>query len=276
MAVKRYKPITPGLRFKTSLVFSEITDTKPEKSLVKGKKRDSGRMLTGRLSVRRRGGGHKKKFRLVDFRRDKHNIEAKVVSIQYDPNRTANIALLSYKDGEKRYIIAPEGLKVGSIVVTGDKALLSEVGHTMKLKDMPVGSIVHNVELEPGKGAQIARAAGAFVQISGFEKDKAIVKMPSGEIRLINSECYATFGAVGNQDYKNVLIGKAGRSRWLGKRPKVRGVAMNPIDHPHGGGEGRTSGGRHPVSPWGLPTKGYKTRNPRKVSSKLILRRRKK
>jgi len=276
VGIKRYKPTTQGLRFKSCLTFDEISDTKPLKSLTKGKKRLSGRMNTGTISVRRKGGGHKKKFRSIDFKRDKYDIEAKVVSIEYDPNRTANIALLAYKDGEKKYIIAPDKLEVGSLVMSGDKALLSVIGHTKKLKDILVGSIIHNVELEPGKGAQIARSAGSFVQISGFEKDKAIVKMPSGEIRLINSNCYATFGTVGNSDHKNIMIGKAGRNRWLGKRPKVRGVAMNPIDHPHGGGEGRTSGGRHPVSPWGLPTKGYKTRNPRKVSSKLIIRRRKK
>lgn len=276
MGIKRYKPVTPGLRFKTTLDFSVLTDDKPLKALVAGKKRCSGRMRTGRISVRRRGGGHKRKLRIIDFRRDKYNIEAKVVSIQYDPNRSAHIALLAYKDGEKRYIIAPDGINVGETLLSGDKAIVGKVGHTMKLKDMPVGSIVHNVELEPGKGGQIARAAGTFAQITGFEKDKAIIKMPSGEIRLINSECYATFGVVSNLDHKNVILGKAGRSRWLGRRPKVRGVAMNPIDHPHGGGEGKTSGGRHPVSPWGVPTKGYKTRNPRKVSNRWIIRRRKK
>lgn len=276
MGIKRYKPMTPGLREKTSLTFESIEKTRPEKSLSKGKKRSSGRMLTGRISMRRKGGGHKKKFRLIDYKRDKFDIEAKVARIEYDPNRSANIALLNYKDGEKRYIISPDKLEVGSVILSGDKASLSVIGHTKKLKEMPVGSIVHNVELEPGKGAQIARAAGAFVQISGFEKDKTILKMPSGEIRLVNSNCLATFGVVGNLDHKNVVLGKAGRTRWLGKRPKVRGVAMNPIDHPHGGGEGKTSGGRHPVSPWGVPTKGYKTKNPRKPAAKLIIRGRKK
>ncbi|MCK4796337.1 MAG: 50S ribosomal protein L2, partial [Spirochaetes bacterium] len=245
------------------------------KPLTSGKKRISGRMRTGRISVRRRGGGHKKKYRLIDFKRDKSDIEAKVFSIEYDPNRSANIALLHYKDGEKRYIVAPEKIEVGSFIVSGEKEKIN-LGNAMKLKNIPVGSIIHNIELEPGKGAQIARSAGTFAQVSGFEKDKVILKMPSGEMRYINSSCMATLGQVGNLDYRKVSIGKAGRNRWLGKRPKVRGVAMNPHDHPHGGGEGKTSGGRHPVSPWGVPTKGYKTRNPRKPSSKFIIRRRKK
>lgn len=275
MAIKRYKPITPGLREKTSLTFEEITNTSPLKSLTKGKKNRSGRMRTGRISVRRKGGGHKKKLRLIDYKRDKFGVEAKVASIEYDPNRTANIALLYYNDGEKRYIIAPNNLKVGDYIVADEQTKI-KVGNAMRLKNIPVGTIIHSIEIEPGRGAQIARSAGSFAQISGFEKNKAILKMPSGEMRYINSECLATLGQVGNIDFQNVVIGKAGRNRWLGKRPKVRGVVMNPHDHPHGGGEGRTSGGRHPVSPWGVPTKGHKTRNPKKPSGKFIIRRRKK
>ncbi len=275
MGIKRYDPITPGLRQKTGLTFEEITDDKPCKALTKGKKRISGRMQTGRLSMRRRGGAHKRRFREIDMLRDKHGIKAKVVSIEYDPNRSSNIALLNYSDGEKRYIVAPDKLKVGQYVVSGEKEKI-EIGNAMKLKNIPVGTIVHNIEMEPGKGAQIARAAGSFGQINGFENGKTIIKMPSGELRYINEECFATIGQVGNLDRQNINIGKAGRNRWLGKRPKVRGVVMNPHDHPHGGGEGKTSGGRHPVSRWGKPTKGFKTRNRRKPSSNFIIRRRKK
>jgi len=275
VGIKRYKPITPGLRDKTGLTFEELTTNTPCKLLTKGKKKISGRMKTGRISIRRRGGGHKKKYRIIDFKRNKFGIKAKVATIEYDPNRSANIALLHYIDGEKRYIIAPNNLKVGSFIISNEKAKIA-VGNAMKLVNIPVGTIVHNIELEPGKGAQIARSAGASVQISGFEKNKAILKMPSGEMRYINCECMATIGQVGNLDYQKITIGKAGRTRWLGKRPKVRGVAMNPHDHPHGGGEGKTSGGRHPVSPWGMPTKGFKTRNPKKPSGNFIIRRRKK
>lgn len=275
MGIKRYKPITPSLRQKTSLTFEEITSSSSLKTLTSGKKRISGRMRIGRISIRRRGGGHKKKFRSIDFKREKYGIPAKVATIEYDPNRSSNIALLHYVDGEKRYIVSPEKLDVGTMIVSDEKAKIA-IGNAMKLKNIPVGTIIHNVELEPGRGAQIARSAGAFVQISGFEKEKAILKMPSGELRYINSNCMATIGQVGNLDYQKVNLGKAGRSRWLGKRPKVRGVAMNPHDHPHGGGEGKTSGGRHPVSPWGVPTKGYKTRNRRKPSNSNIIRRRKK
>ncbi|OHD14110.1 MAG: 50S ribosomal protein L2 [Spirochaetes bacterium GWD1_27_9] len=274
MSIKKYKPITPSLRELTVLVNKELSENSPLKSLTKGKRRSNGRARTGRISVRHIGGGHKQKFRTIDFCRDKYGIEAKVASIEYDPNRTANIALLFYKDGEKRYIISPEGLKVGDILVSGEKEKV-KIGNAMKIKNIPVGTIIHNIELEPGKGSQIARSAGSFAQISGFENKKVILKMPSGEIRYVNEECFATIGQVGNLDHNQVCIGKAGRSRWLGVRPKVRGTAMNPVDHPHGGGEGRTKGGRHPVSPWGLPTKGYKTRNKRKSSSNQIIRRRK-
>lgn len=275
MGIKRYNPITPGLRGMTGLTFEEITVSEPLKALVRGKKRISGRMDTGRMSVRRRGGGHKKRYREIDFKRNKFDIEAKVASIEYDPNRSANIALLHYVDGEKRYIISPDKLKVGDLLKSGEKTKIN-IGNAMVLKNIPVGTIVHNIELEPGRGAQIARSAGASVQISGFEKGKAILKMPSGELRLVNERCMATIGQVGNLDFSKVKIGKAGRNRWLGKRPKVRGVVMNPVDHPHGGGEGKTSGGRHPVTPWGIPTKGYKTRSKKKTSSSMIIRRRKK
>lgn len=275
MAIKKYKPTSPGLRQKSSLTFDEITKDRPEKSLTKGKRKINGRMLTGRISVRRRGGGHKKKFRAVDFKRNKFGIDAKVAAIEYDPNRTANIALLYYVDGEKRYIVAPNKLQVGDVIVSNDKCTV-KIGNAMKLKNIPVGTIVHNIEMEPGKGSQIARSAGSFCQISGFEGDKAILKIPSGEMRYVNSDCLATIGQVGNIDLSNVVIGKAGRNRWRGKRPKVKGVAMNPFDHPHGGGEGATNGGRHPVSPWGKPTKGYKTRKKKKPSNKMIIRRRKK
>lgn len=274
MGIKRYKPITPGLRQKTSLTFEEVTKTGPEKKLVKGTKRSSGRMTTGRISIRRKGGGHKRKYRIIDFKRNKMGIPAKVNSIEYDPNRNANIALLFYVDGEKRYIICPDKLKVGTEIVADEKTAI-QVGNAMKLKNMPIGTIVHNIELQPGKGAQIARSAGGSAQLSGLEGKKAIIKMPSGEMRYINVECMATIGQVGNVDYQNVVVGKAGRNRWKGNRPKVRGTAMNPVDHPHGGGEGRNKGGRHPVSPWGMPTKGYKTRKKKKTTNKLILRRRK-
>ncbi len=275
MAIKRYNPTTSTMRFKTSLTFEEITTDKPLKALTKGKRGGSGRMASGTISVRRKGGGHKARYRIVDFKRNKLDVEARVVSIEYDPNRSANIALLFYKDGDKRYIIAPEKLKINDVLVTSDKADI-KTGNVLKLKNIPVGTIIHNIEMEPGRGAQIARSAGTFAQIAGSEGTKVSIKMPSGEIRLINENCRATIGQVGNIDHNIVVIGKAGRSRWLGKRPKVRGVVMNPVDHPLGGGEGKTSGGRHPCTPWGKPTKGYKTRNPKKPSGKMIIRRRKK
>ncbi len=275
MAIKKYKPVTPSSRTLTVLMNEDLSENSPLKSLTKGKKRRSGRMQGGRLTSRHLGGGHKKKYRQIDFKRDKFGVEAKVVSIEYDPNRSANIALLFYKDGEKRYIISPNGLKVDDVLVSAEKEKI-KVGNSMKIKNIPVGTIIHNIEMEPNKGAQIARSAGTFAQISGFEKGKVILKMPSGETRYVNEECFATIGQVGNLDHNQVVIGKAGRNRWFGKRPHVRGTAMNPIDHPHGGGEGKTKGGRHPVSPWGQPTKGYKTRNKRKPSKSQILRKRKK
>ncbi len=275
MGIKKYRPTTSTMRFKTTLTFEEITCDTPFKSLTKGKKNGSGRSAAGTISVRRKGGGHKARYREIDFKRDKNNIEARVASIEYDPNRSSNIALLFYKDGDKRYIVAPDKLKVGDILVASENADL-KVGNAIKLSKIPVGTIIHNIEMEPGRGAQIARSAGTFAQISGFENGKAIIKMPSGELRYINDQCIATVGQVGNIDHSSVVIGKAGRNRWLGKRPKVRGVVMNPVDHPLGGGEGKTSGGRHPCTPWGKPTKGYKTRNRKKPSGNMIIRRRKK
>jgi len=275
MGIKRYNPTTPSLRNMTVLTYEEITEVKPLKALTKGKKRGSGRSGAGRISVRHKGGGAKRKFREVDFKRDKYGIEAKVASIEYDPNRSANIALLFYKDGEKRYIVCPDKLKVGDVIKSDDTVEV-EIGNCARLKNIPVGTIVHNIEMEPNKGAQIARSAGAYAQISGFENGKVIMKMPSGEMRYINDMCFATIGQVGNIDFNKVNIGKAGRKRDLGIRPSVRGTVMNPIDHPHGGGEGKTKGGRHPVTPWGKPTKGYKTRQKKKPSSNQIIRRKKK
>jgi large subunit ribosomal protein L2 len=274
MAVKKYKPVTPSRRFFSVVDSNDITSDKPHKPLTRGKKRISGRNNSGRMTVRRRGGGHKRLYRVIDFKRDKRDIEAKVVSIEYDPNRSSRIALLSYLDGEKRYILAPNELKVADRVVAGEKVKVA-VGNAMPVGNIPVGTVVHNVELSPGRGGQLARSAGAFVQIVGSEGNICIVRLPSGETRTINKKCYATIGQIGNQDHFNISLGKAGRSRWLGKRPKVRGVAMNPVDHPHGGGEGKSSGGRHPVSPWGKPTKGYKTRKKHKPSDRYIISKRK-
>lgn len=274
MGIKKYKPVTAGTRFKTGLTFEEITKDKPEKSLTKGSAFSSGRDGAGRISVRRRGGGHKRRYRVVDFRRGKTGVPGKVASIEYDPNRSANIALINYADGEKCYIIAPEGLSVGSTVLSGPDAPL-ETGNALPLERIPLGMIVHNIELQLGKGGQLARSAGTGASIAAKEGDYVTLKLPSGEMRMVFKKCYATLGTVGNEEHMNVTLGKAGRARWLGRRPKVRGVAMNPHDHPHGGGEGKSSGGRHPVSPTGVPTKGYKTRKKRKLSSKFIVKRRK-
>jgi len=275
MGIKKYNPTTKTLRFKTTLTFEEITTEKPHKALTKGFKKNAGRSSSnGQISVRRKGGGHKRRFREIDFKRNKYDIAAKVESIEYDPNRSSNIALLLYPDGERRYVIAPESIKVGDSIVSGEKAEIRS-GNSLPLKCIPVGTNIFNIELHRGKGAQIARSAGASAQISGEEGEYSLVKLPSGELRKIHKECYATIGEVGNKDHINVTIGKAGRSRWLHKRPKVRGVAMNPVDHPLGGGEGKTSGGRHPVSPWGQPTKGYKTRKKSKYSNDMIITRRK-
>ncbi|SIP91374.1 LSU ribosomal protein L2P [Alkalispirochaeta americana] len=275
MAIKTYKPITPGLRFKTTLKNDGVTEGKaPERSLTKGTSFKAGRDTNGRISVRRKGGRHKRRYREIDFKRDKMNVPAVVKAIEYDPNRSANIALLCYADGEKRYILAPRGLQQGQTVVSGQK-VSPDVGNCMALENIPLGTVVHNVELQLGKGGQLARSAGTSATIAAADGDYVTVKLPSGEMRMIFRRCRATVGSVGNEDHMNVTLGKAGRARWLGRRPKVRGVVMNPVDHPHGGGEGRTSGGRHPVSPWGVPTKGYKTRKKRKTSGNFIVKKRK-
>jgi large subunit ribosomal protein L2 len=272
MAIKSYKPTSAGRRHQTCSTFEEITTNTPEKSLLTPLKKTGGRNSFGRITSRHIGGGHKQKYRIIDFKRDKHDIPAKVASIEYDPNRSANIALLNYADGEKRYIIAPLDLKVGDTLLSSATADIKP-GNTLPIKSIPLGTIIHNIELKIGKGAQLARSAGTFAQLMSKESKYAQVKLPSGEVRMVLIDCIATIGQVGNIDHENVSIGKAGRSRWLGKRPKVRGVAMNPVDHPHGGGEGRTSGGRHPVTPWGIPTKGYKTRT-NKTSTRFIVKRR--
>jgi large subunit ribosomal protein L2 len=274
VGIKVYKPITPTLRFKTGLTFEELTTDKAYKKLTKGLPFKAGRGAKGRISVRRKGGRHKRKYRDIDFKRDNYGVPGKIVSIEYDPNRSANIALVSFTNGDYRYIIAAKGMAVGSPVQSGPNAPI-EVGNALPLENIPLGMSVHNIELQLGKGAQMARAAGAGATLVAKEGDYVTLKLPSGEMRMVFKKCYATVGEVGNDDHMNVSLGKAGRSRWLGKRPKVRGVVMNPHDHPHGGGEGKTSGGRHPVSPWGQPTKGYKTRKKRKLSSKFIVKRRK-
>lgn len=275
MALKRYKPITPGTRFRVGADFSEITTSKPEKSLVVGlNKRSGGRNNTGKMTMRYLGGGHKHAYRLIDFKRDKDGIPATVASIEYDPNRTARIALLHYADGEKRYIISPEGLKVGQVLTSGT-GVAPELGNTLFMKDIPLGSIIHNIELSPNKGAVMARSAGAYAQLSARDGKYAIIKLPSGETRMVLASCKATIGSVSNAEHSNEMKGKAGRNRWLGRRPRVRGVAMNPVDHPMGGGEGRASGG-HPRSRKGLLAKGYKTRDKKKASNRYIIERKKK
>ncbi|MYC16642.1 MAG: 50S ribosomal protein L2 [Gemmatimonadetes bacterium] len=274
MPVKKFRPITPSLRFKTVSSFEEITKDKPEKSLVEPNKKSGGRNNRGRITSRRRGGGHRRQYRRIDFKRDKVGVPAIVHSIEYDPNRSARIALLHYVDGEKRYILAPIGLRVGDEVASGADAEIRP-GNALPLANIPLGSNVHNVELKPGKGGQIGRSAGAEIQVMAKEGNFATLRLPSGERRLVLVSCYATIGQVGNLEHENVVVGKAGRTRWLGKRPKVRGVAMNPVDHPHGGGEGRATGGRHPVTPWGQPTKGYKTRKKKNKTDQMIIQRRK-
>jgi large subunit ribosomal protein L2 len=272
MAIKNYKPTSPGRRSMSGFVFDEITTSTPEKSLLAPIKKKGGRNNMGRITVRHRGGGHKRRYRIIDFLRNKINIPAKVVSIEYDPNRTARISLLHYADGEKRYILTPEGLNVGDTVVSGDQVEIKS-GNALPMKNIPVGTILHCVEMRKGKGAQIGRSAGTSIQLMAKDDKYAQLRMRSGEIRKIRVECMATIGSVGNAQHMNVDLGKAGRKRWQGVRPTVRGVVMNPVDHPHGGGEGRTSGGRHPVSPWGKPTKGMKTRH-RKDADKLIVKKR--
>jgi large subunit ribosomal protein L2 len=274
MSIKSYKPITAGMRYKTGLTFEELTTDRPHKKLAGGKSSRAGRGGGGRISVRRKGGGHKRRYRTIDFKRNKIGVPGTVATIEYDPNRSAFIALINYKDGDKRYILAPAGLRVGAQVLSGPDAPL-EPGNALPLENIPLGMVVHNIELTPGRGGQIVRAAGVGATLMAKEGDYATVKLPSAEMRMVLARCYATLGELGNQDHMNVSLGKAGRNRWLGKRPKVRGVAMNPHDHPHGGGEGKSSGGRHPVTPWGVPTKGYKTRKKKKSSSRLIVKKRK-
>ena len=272
MAIRKYKPTSPGRRFQTVQTFDEITSTNPYKPLTESLHRSGGRNNTGQQTLWGRGGRHKRRYRLIDFKRSKRNVPATVSTIEYDPNRSARIALVTYADGEKRYILQPDGLKVGDTIVAGDQVDILP-GNALPLKNIPLGTQVHNVELRPGKGGQIARSAGSSVQVVAKEGVYASVRMPSGEVRRINMECLATVGHVGNLDHQRVSVGKAGRNRWKGKRPHVRGSAMNPVDHPLGGGEGKTAGGRHPVSPWGMPTKGYKTRN-HKATDRFIVKRR--
>jgi large subunit ribosomal protein L2 len=274
MGIKSFKPVTPGLRFRTVASFDEITKKEPERSLLAPLKKSGGRNNHGRMTARHRGGGHKRRYRIIDFRRNKDGVPAKVAAIEYDPNRSARIALLHYLDGEKRYILAPLGLNVGDTVMSGEGAEM-RVGNALPLKDIPLGTLVHNIELQPGKGGQLARSAGSYAQLMAKEGDYAQLKLPSSEVRLVRLECRATIGQVGNVDHENISWGKAGRARWIGRRPHVRGVAMNPVDHPMGGGEGKSSGGRHPCSPWGWKTKGKKTRL-KKKSDALIIRRRSK
>jgi large subunit ribosomal protein L2 len=274
MPVKKFKPVTPSRRFMSVSDFAEVTKSTPEKALTRPNHKKAGRNNLGRITMRRRGGGHKRKYRIIDFRRDKDGVPGKVAAIEYDPNRSARIALVVYADGEKRYIVAPQGLEVGTELNSGPDAEF-EVGNCLPLARIPLGTVVHNVELVPGKGGQMARAAGNGCQLLAKEEKYAALRLPSGEMRRVLLNCRATIGQVGNSDHNNISSGKAGRTRWLGRRPKVRGVVMNPVDHPHGGGEGRTSGGRHPVTPWGVPTKGHKTRKPKKRTNQYIIRRRK-
>jgi large subunit ribosomal protein L2 len=274
MPVRKYKPTSAGRRFQTVQTFDEITATEPYKPLTEPLKKSGGRNNQGELTSWWRGGGHKRTYRVIDFKRDKRDIPATVTTVEYDPNRSARIALVTYADGEKRYILHPVGVKVGDTIVAGPAVDILP-GNSLPLRNIPLGTVVHNVELRPGKGGQMARSAGAAVQLVAKEKEYATLRMPSSEIRLVNLECYATIGQVGNVDHENVSVGKAGRTRWKGKRPHVRGVAMNPVDHPLGGGEGKTSGGRHPVTPWGVPTKGYKTRS-HKATDRFIVTRRQK
>ena len=273
MALRRTRPTSPGRRFQTYDTFEHLTRSWPEKSLVRALNKSGGRNAQGRITCRHRGGGHKRRYRQIDFKRDKADVPAKVASIEYDPNRSARIALLHYKDGEKRYVVAPDGLSVGDTVVTSESADIKP-GNVLPLRKIPLGTQIHNLELRPGKGSQLVRSAGSYAQLMAKEGRYAHVKLPSGEVRVILVDCKATVGQVGNPEHGNVTLGKAGRKRWLGRRPKVRGVAMNPVDHPMGGGEGKSSGGRHPCSPWGWATKGLRTRKKKKVSDRYIVRRR--
>ncbi len=275
MALKKFNPITPGMRQLVQIDRSDLYKGDPEKMLTEGLNKSGGRNNMGRLTSRNVGGGHKRKYRIIDWKRTKFDMFATVERLEYDPNRTAFIALIVYEDGEKAYILAPQRLKVGDKVVSGEKVDIKP-GNAMKLKNMPVGTIIHNVELKPGKGAQMIRSAGTYAQLVGRDQGYAQIKLASGELRIVLSECMASVGAVSNPDHMNTNMGKAGRNRWKGRRPHVRGVVMNPVDHPHGGGEGKSSGGRNPVTPWGVPTKGYRTRKKGKASDKYIIKRRKK
>ncbi|MBI5523349.1 MAG: 50S ribosomal protein L2 [Desulfarculus sp.] len=272
MAIKKFKPTSPGRRFATQLVRDEVTRTEPEKSLLQPLNKTGGRNAHGRVTARHKGGGHKRQYRVIDFKREKLDIPARVAGVEYDPNRSANIALLFYADGEKRYILAPKGIQVGDEVMSSEKADIRP-GNTLPLENMPLGTHVHNVEMKIGGGGQMVRSAGTYAQLMAKESGYATLKLPSGEMRRVHLKCRATVGEVGNEQHENVSLGKAGRARWMGKRPHVRGVAMNPVDHPMGGGEGKSSGGRHPVSPWGMPTKGFRTRR-KKPSDRFIVRRR--
>jgi len=273
MGIKQYKPTSPGRRFQAASDFAEITRDVPEKSLLRTMRKRGGRNNYGRVTAWHRGGGHKRRYRLIDFRRDKFGVPGKVFSVEYDPNRSARIALIHYVDGDKRYILAPKGLNVGDSIESGPSAEM-RVGNALPIEKITLGSVIHNIELRPGRGGQLARSAGASAQLVAKEGSYAHVRLPSGEVRMVHLRCYATVGEVGNSDHENVSLGKAGKNRWRGWRPHVRGVAMNPLDHPMGGGEGKSSGGRHPCTPWGVPTKGKKTRK-KKLSDKLILKRRK-
>jgi len=274
MPIKSFRPTTPSQRYKTVSTFEEITKTKPEKALLEPIHKKAGRNNYGRITIRRRGGGHPRFYRIVDFKRDKIGIPGKVTSIEYDPNRSSRLALVCYADGEKRYILAPDGLQVGHRILAGDDADI-QVGNVLPLQKIPLGTEIHNIEIKPGRGGQLVRGAGTAAQVVAKEGEAVQIKLPSGEVRMIRPECRATIGKVGNPDHINISLGKAGRSRWLGRRPKVRGVAMNPVDHPMGGGEGKSSGGRHPTTPWGKPTKGFKTRKRHKKSNAMIVKRRK-
>ena len=273
MGVRYLKPTTPGSRFASRSDFAEITTSTPLKRLTRALRKKGGRNNTGRITMRRRGGGHKRRYRIIDFKRNKYNIEGRVMTIEYDPNRSAFISLISYVDGDKRYILHPEGLSVGDSIYSGDKVPLKPA-NSLPLLSIPTGYSVHNIELIPGKGGQLARSAGNSAQIMAHDNGYCTLKLPSGEVRMVSDKCHATIGEIGNRSHEQIVSGKAGRSRWLGKRPKVRGVAMNPVDHPMGGGEGKSSGGRHPSTPWGKPTKGYKTRKKNKKSNYLIVKRR--
>ena len=275
MALKKFRPTSPGRRFRTSLRFEELTTDQPHRPLLESKKRSSGRNNRGRITMWQRGGGHKRHYRIIDFKRDKIGIPARVATVEYDPNRSAFISLIHYLDGEKRYILYPMGLKVGDRIVSGAEADVI-VGNALPLENIPAGTAIHNLELQPGKGAQVVRSAGTSAQLLSKEGTIGLVRLPSGEVRRFNLRCMATIGQLGNPDHEKVSLGKAGRKRWMGKRPNVRGVAMNPVDHPLGGGEGKSSGGRHPVTPWGKPTRGYKTRNNRRTDRFIARRRGKK